>query len=153
MGLFCLSFFFFQAEDGIRDRDVTGVQTCALPISVIITTSMAGSTYLSRSRTSMPDMPAMRMSHTATSTLCCCASLIAVGPLSAWSKDRKSTRLNSSHITISYAVFCLKKKNVNQSRMVGTIANEILHSKARYVVVTMCIDRVQGASGLFEDSN
>src|SRR5437773_2808676 len=26
------SVFFFQAEDGIRDRDVTGVQTCALPI-------------------------------------------------------------------------------------------------------------------------
>src|SRR2546430_9682484 len=29
----CL-FFFFQAEDGIRDLTVTGVQTCALPISV-----------------------------------------------------------------------------------------------------------------------
>src|SRR5699024_11304318 len=29
---FC--FFFFQAEDGIRDRNVTGVQTCALPISI-----------------------------------------------------------------------------------------------------------------------
>src|SRR5699024_12062029 len=29
----CLIFFFFQAEDGIRDRNVTGVQTCALPIS------------------------------------------------------------------------------------------------------------------------
>src|SRR5207249_8043577 len=27
-----LSDFFFQAEDGIRDRNVTGVQTCALPI-------------------------------------------------------------------------------------------------------------------------
>src|SRR2546427_2437308 len=27
-------FFFFQAEDGIRDLTVTGVQTCALPISV-----------------------------------------------------------------------------------------------------------------------
>src|SRR5207248_5586938 len=27
-----------------------------------------------------------------------------------WDKDRKSTRLNSSHRTISYAVFCLKKK-------------------------------------------
>src|SRR5689334_24690006 len=27
-----LSFFFFQAEDGIRDGTVTGVQTCALPI-------------------------------------------------------------------------------------------------------------------------
>src|SRR5437773_3431490 len=30
--------------------------------------------------------------------------------LSATLEDRKSTRLNSSHITISYAVFCLKKK-------------------------------------------
>src|SRR5258706_9375251 len=29
----CLFFFFFQAEDGIRDWSVTGVQTCALPIS------------------------------------------------------------------------------------------------------------------------
>src|SRR3712207_8732100 len=29
-----LAFFFFQAEDGIRDIGVTGVQTCALPISV-----------------------------------------------------------------------------------------------------------------------
>src|SRR5690554_3264399 len=29
-----VSFFFFQAEDGIRDADVTGVQTCALPIYV-----------------------------------------------------------------------------------------------------------------------
>src|SRR5260370_19402252 len=27
-------YFFFQAEDGIRDSSVTGVQTCALPISV-----------------------------------------------------------------------------------------------------------------------
>src|SRR5688500_20198862 len=31
--LWCLSLFFFQAEDGIRDYKVTGVQTCALPIS------------------------------------------------------------------------------------------------------------------------
>src|SRR5256886_7188850 len=30
------------------------------------------------------------------------------------SKDRKSTRLNSSHSQISYAVFCLKKKNINR---------------------------------------
>src|SRR5690625_5615831 len=30
--------------------------------------------------------------------------------------DRKSTRLNSSHVAISYAVFCLKKKNVLDSR-------------------------------------
>src|SRR5689334_24092054 len=31
--LFIVFFFFFQAEDGIRDGTVTGVQTCALPIS------------------------------------------------------------------------------------------------------------------------
>src|SRR5699024_12634792 len=30
--------------------------------------------------------------------------------------DRKSTRLNSSHVSISYAVFCLKKKNNQQKR-------------------------------------
>src|SRR5699024_11802219 len=29
--------FFFQAEDGIRDRNVTGVQTCALPIFLSVT--------------------------------------------------------------------------------------------------------------------
>src|SRR2546430_157608 len=34
MACVCCFFFFFQAEDGIRDLTVTGVQTCALPISV-----------------------------------------------------------------------------------------------------------------------
>src|SRR3989454_1259290 len=29
-------------------------------------------------------------------------------------RDRKSTRLNSSHLVISYAVFCLKKKNIRE---------------------------------------
>src|SRR2546430_9176790 len=32
--LYQIYFFFFQAEDGIRDLTVTGVQTCALPISL-----------------------------------------------------------------------------------------------------------------------
>src|SRR5699024_12721084 len=32
-------------------------------------------------------------------------------------QDRKSTRLNSSHVSISYAVFCLKKKKKNNSTM------------------------------------
>src|SRR5256885_9934947 len=36
-------------------------------------------------------------------------------------KDRKSTRLNSSHLVISYAVFCLKKKKkARASNLVGT---------------------------------
>src|SRR3989442_11865694 len=33
------------------------------------------------------------------------------------SADRKSTRLNSSHVRISYAVFCLKKKNKQNSQI------------------------------------
>src|SRR5699024_11391520 len=34
--------FFFQAEDGIRDRNVTGVQTCALPISIAMEAEKLG---------------------------------------------------------------------------------------------------------------
>src|SRR2546426_6569192 len=34
-------------------------------------------------------------------------------------EDRKSTRLNSSHLVISYAVFCLKKKNKTLSKVTG----------------------------------
>src|SRR5205823_7204386 len=37
-----VSFFFFHAEDGIRDKLVTGVQTCALPISFTEVGYMAG---------------------------------------------------------------------------------------------------------------
>src|SRR5699024_12450511 len=39
------------------------------------------------------------------------AELLAQTRLSLAGPDRKSTRLNSSHVSISYAVFCLKKKN------------------------------------------
>src|SRR5256885_5453412 len=39
------------------------------------------------------------------------------GALLAFSGDRKSTRLNSSHLVISYAVFCLKKKNIKDVRI------------------------------------
>src|SRR5207249_7114316 len=40
---FFFIFFFFQAEDGIRDRNVTGVQTCALPILSITFAPTVGS--------------------------------------------------------------------------------------------------------------
>src|SRR2546430_12853321 len=38
-------FFFFQAEDGIRDLTVTGVQTCALPISGMFVSPFAPQTF------------------------------------------------------------------------------------------------------------
>src|SRR5260221_5583860 len=93
-------FFFFQAEDGIRDHCVTGVQTCALPIS------RSGARRNSELRIMRP--------------LLVGAWRVPKGPLKPnpgadrtgrrFRRDRKSTRLNSSHTVISYAVFCLKKK-------------------------------------------
>src|SRR5256885_9623699 len=45
--------------------------------------------------------------------------------------DRKSTRLNSSHLVISYAVFCLKKNNIfitYPHAMLASVSREILRS-------------------------
>src|SRR2546430_8780137 len=39
--------------------------------------------------------------------------------------DRKSTRLNSSHSQISYAVFCLKKKKINKYRYTQSTASSV----------------------------
>src|SRR5690348_18112076 len=44
------------------------------------------------------------------------APIAAFGPFGR--QDRKSTRLNSSHPSISYAVFCLKKKNTNNKNII-----------------------------------
>src|SRR5207249_10521924 len=41
------------------------------------------------------------------------------------SKDRKSTRLNSSHVSISYAVFCLKKKKISIKINISTNRNNM----------------------------
>src|ERR1039457_6311024 len=50
-----------------------------------------------------------------------------------YSIDRKSTRLNSSHLVISYAVFCLKKKNKN------THFNGVSHHRALASHVHSCV--------------
>src|SRR3712207_7560629 len=89
-------FFFFQAEDGIRDIGVTGVQTCALPIYARRHTREEHHGRRVRDDT-RGLLPPDR------------ARLQARGQA-----DRKSTRLNSSHANISYAVFCLKKKKKKQ---------------------------------------
>src|SRR5256886_11081219 len=136
-------FFFFQAEDGIRDLTVTGVQTCALPIS-------------GRPRGDPPDRRAAaprrpeaaprRQAVQAVSADLAAVRGVADEPrrvrddqgrfrprplrvpgdrlagavrrlpqaLPRGARDRKSTRLNSSHSQISYAVFCLKKKKQTQ---------------------------------------
>src|SRR5437667_8642932 len=45
-----------------------------------------------------------------------CGTAVATGEDQNIPDDRKSTRLNSSHITISYAVFCLKKKKKKKTK-------------------------------------
>src|SRR5207249_8941590 len=41
-----------------------------------------------------------------------------------YTEDRKSTRLNSSHVSISYAVFCLKKKKKKKKKKTNTKKND-----------------------------
>src|SRR5437762_5509525 len=111
--------FFFQAEDGIRDTSVTGVQTCALPICIkpirrdaehIValdadavddrTDDGAGLDWFVQATRRRGDgflWDALSRHE----------PILARRGLPS---DRKSTRLNSSHRCISYAVFCLKKK-------------------------------------------
>src|SRR5437660_9562892 len=48
------------------------------------------------------------------------------------STDRKSTRLNSSHVAISYAVFCLKKKKKCLSRSKWIMHDEALSENRRF---------------------
>src|SRR5256885_5393499 len=150
--------FFFQAEDGIRDYKVTGVQTCALPIcmrcllcrrrrlgranavacpvtaaiawqhkgqpraeqatKVAIIASMFTPSLV---KTPLPQAAAtMASAHPAVTPMAFVQAIMlayerrGISALSALEKaqiapdsvkDRKSTRLNSSHLVISYAVF------------------------------------------------
>src|SRR5256884_65084 len=163
-GPVCLiSFFFFQAEDGIRDVAVTGVQTCALPILMPRQPtepaptpapapahqmwggrfSLGPSEALDALNRSLPVDHRLWPQDVAASKAWVHA-LGRVGVLTPGEetqllegldrvaerladgaavgapdedvhtlveRDRKNTRLNSSHGYISYAVFCLKKKN------------------------------------------
>src|SRR5207249_7939079 len=104
------------AEDGIRDRNVTGVQTCALPISqsgnravecrnaelerriqigkrlTVRVVKMSGQRFERHAFADGTDQ-LLRLPRSS-------------GADRVAERDRKSTRLNSSHDSISYAVFC-----------------------------------------------
>src|SRR5947207_3871253 len=94
-------FFFFQAEDGIRDHCVTGVQTCALPIC-------RGDFIQHGVGVALTPVALIDQCHDGGES-----GGRSRGATGATKTDRKSTRLNSSHTVISYAVFCLKKKKGN----------------------------------------
>src|SRR5256884_6230950 len=106
-------FFFFQAEDGIRDVAVTGVQTCALPISSEDRLRQAYAEIQERLE-SHPGVVVASYSSPSVYGDGGWSGRITV-PGHSTPRDRKSTRLNSSHGYISYAVFCLKKKNIHSN--------------------------------------
>src|SRR5256885_12049443 len=110
------SLFFFQAEDGIRDYKVTGVQTCALPILALHQPHIgAQARQALRSRGHLLERGGEDGAQRDV------AGLHGMGThhfgiAMRAHADRKSTRLNSSHLVISYAVFCLKKKKTKKHR-------------------------------------
>src|SRR5207245_8698767 len=98
ISLFNHYFFFFQAEDGIRDATVTGVQTCALPISTEAR-PCCGQTPRSRPRRPRPARRRPPAAPPSTSAARPWEALPAarrtVPPASAWSLPR-TTRLPSA---------------------------------------------------------
>src|SRR5437868_12732938 len=113
---FIFFFFFFQAEDGIRDRNVTGVQTCALPILSNEPRLFAPAQQSSPASGPFPAL-AWRREILESSKERSAGSWergVAFATSSVFNRylqifgviyrgDRKSTRLNSSHVSISYA--------------------------------------------------
>ena len=66
--------------------------------------------------------------------------------------DRKSTRLNSSHVAISYAVFCLKKKNNFSLLLIAYFVHQSAGAEARQAELEALADLQRGhPSGLFDD--
>src|SRR2546430_5308268 len=99
------SFFFFQAEDGIRDLTVTGVQTCALPISSL---AKAGRPQPPISKKRLPSSsslnPSMR-SEEHTSELQSQSNLVCRLLLE---KKKKKTLMTLTHLTQSTRT-CLRE--------------------------------------------
>src|SRR5437870_13861670 len=87
--LFCFLFVFF-----FNDTATTEIYTLSLHDALLISCSATGRSLRSRERRRRPRA--------------CAPDRLR--------PDRKSTRLNSSHVAISYAVFCLKKKNKDITR-------------------------------------
>src|SRR5689334_25212302 len=91
--LFLVSFFFFFNATATTEIYTLSLHD-ALPISAV------GFAFWWRPRSSPVDARRRTTRRGSRPPL----------PPTRWGRDRKSTRLNSSHSSISYAVFCLKKK-------------------------------------------
>src|SRR5256885_15933532 len=104
-------FFFFQAEDGIRDYKVTGVQTCALPISATSATFNVSTTTIPSAQTATVTATLNGVSKTATLSLSGGGG--SATPLTGTSKiGRASCR---ERVEISVVAVSLKKKKYERN--------------------------------------
>src|SRR5699024_11271537 len=98
-----------------------------LPIPVKNLSVSANTSLLPLWRISSQMIASMKETNTATSTLIEIFEFVVSSTIKETNNriigktgriaDRKSTRLNSSHVSISYAVFCLKKKKTKQHKL------------------------------------
>src|SRR5207245_8016214 len=110
----CVFFFFFQAEDGIRDATVTGVQTCALPIfevTPLTVKSRKGETIIPRDET-----PGT-----------CDVSKIATMK-AAFNKDGTVTAASSSSISDGAAALVLMNAQTAASRGLKPLARVLAYA-------------------------
>src|SRR3712207_8730531 len=107
----CVTFFFFN------DTATTEIYTLSLHDALPILVTLGGLLLYRALGQSGRSSPAQAFLSTVSS---------APGPVleTRPSADRKSTRLNSSHANISYAVFCLKKKKTSRNQTSSQSSDE-----------------------------
>src|SRR5699024_857157 len=87
--------FFFQAEDGIRDRNVTGVQTCALPILNDFIEHLLARNFQNRTIAIIENGSwAPMAAKVIKEKLCCCKNLVYVDPV-----IKLKSALNATNLT------------------------------------------------------
>src|SRR5207253_8928056 len=107
----CCSYFF-------TDSATTELYTLSLHDALPIFLTTADTAWLSGSADNQPVIIPLEVAQTGLALLVYAAVGAPLDSIVAYerrtedqlARDRKSTRLNSSHVAISYAVFCLKKK-------------------------------------------
>src|SRR5260221_2889301 len=136
----CLFFFFF-----FNDTATTEIYTLslhdALPISRWPSSSWGSTSSPTRAYANRSKNQAMSATVAASPRKARAAQPVPAARLSR-AGDRKSTRLNSSHTVISYAVFCLKKKKNRKDALWGTPRTPATGPRARAAYSVTALMRV-----------
>src|SRR5699024_2459704 len=127
------SCFFLQAEDGIRDRNVTGVQTCALPIFGPVPATRK---VLERTGWSVDDLAAVELNEAFASQ-----SLACIGDLGL---DPDTVNGFGGAIALGHPLGC------PGTRIPLTLLNRLEQAEAKKGPATMCVGVGQGSALLLE---